>query len=74
MRSGRTAQHGIDQRFYRRKYDATKMLATFGSTLRSEVELERPRAHLVGAVEETLQPTHVSLWRRPPERRGRPRT
>ncbi len=67
-------QNGIDQRFYRRTYDAAKMLATFEATLRSEVELERLRAHLVGAVEETLQPTHVSLWRRPLERRGRPRT
>ncbi len=67
-------QNRIDQRFYRRTYDAAKMLATFEATLRSEVELERLREHLVAAVEETMQPEHVSLWLRPPERRGRPRT
>ena len=67
-------QNGIDQRFYRRKFDAAKMLATFEATLRSEVELGHLRAHLVAAIEGTLQPEHVSLWLRPPERRGLPRT
>ncbi|HEY6408813.1 MAG TPA: hypothetical protein VIY29_15235 [Ktedonobacteraceae bacterium] len=60
-------QRVIDRRFYRRKYDAAKILATFSTTLRNEVDLEHLREQLLGIVEETMQPSHVSLWLRPPE-------
>ena len=35
----RRLQRGIDQRFYRRKYNVEKTLATFSATLRQEVNL-----------------------------------
>jgi len=52
----------IDRRFYRRKYNAARTLAAFSATLRSEVELNELREHLIGVVQETVQPAHVSLW------------
>jgi hypothetical protein len=57
----------IDRRFYRSKYDAQKTLSAFGTTLRQEVDLAELRQRLVKVVEETMQPSHVSLWLRSPE-------
>jgi hypothetical protein len=61
-------QQVIDHRFYRRKYDAVKVVEAFSTTLRNEVDLNQLREHLISVVQETMQPTHVSLWVRPPER------
>jgi hypothetical protein len=57
----------IDRRFYRRKYDAAQALAAFSATLRNQVDLNQLSEQLVAVVEETMQPTFVSLWLRPPE-------
>ena len=58
----RRTQFVIDRRFYRRKYDATRTLAAFSATLRNQVDLDQLNEQLLEVVEETLQPTHVSLW------------
>ena len=55
-------QRWIEQRFYRRKYDAQQVLARFSASVRDEVNLSRLHDDLVEAVNETMQPTHVSLW------------
>lgn len=64
----RRIQKIIDKRFYRRQYDAAKVIETFSDTLRNEMDLNTLREHLVAVVEETMQPAHVSLWLRSPQR------
>jgi hypothetical protein len=58
----RRVQTTIDRRFYRRKYNAARTLATFGVTVRDEVELDKLTSELLNVVNATMQPKSVSLW------------
>lgn len=59
-------QRGIDRRFFRRRYDATKTLTAFGQTMRNEMDLGRLTHHLLATVERTMEPAQISLWLAPP--------
>lgn len=58
----RRLQYTIDRRFYRQKYNAARVIERFGSDLRNETNLAQLGEQLVGVVQETMQPDHVSLW------------
>jgi hypothetical protein len=68
----RRIQETIDQRFYRRKYNAQKTLESFSAIARNEVELEKLTDKLLSTLEETMQPTHISIWLREPAQEGYP--
>ena len=61
----RRVQSFIDRRFYRRKYDARKILEAFSAKLRDETDLDTLNDELVRVVSVTIQPAHAGLWLRP---------
>jgi len=58
----RRVQDDINRRFYRRRYDAEKILNRFSNQLRSEVDIDKITANLLSAVKETMEPQSLSLW------------
>jgi hypothetical protein len=61
----RRIQQVVDQRFNRRKYNATRTIEAFSTRLRDELDLDTLSAELLAVVEQTVQPTAASLWLRP---------
>jgi hypothetical protein len=57
----RRMQSRVDRRFYRRKYDAIRLIQEFGRSERDEVDLDVLIDKLTTVVQESIQPTHVSL-------------
>ena len=57
----------VDRRFFRRRYNATKTIESFGSRLRQETDLDSLRTELLGLVADTMQPASLSLWLRRPQ-------
>jgi hypothetical protein len=61
----RRTQVVVDRRFNRRKYDAAETIQAFSTRLRDQIDLDTLAAELIAVVDQTMEPTRVSLWLRP---------
>jgi hypothetical protein len=61
----RRVQAAVDRRFNRRRHDAVRIIAAFGTRLRDQVDLDVLHTELLAVVDQTMQPTRASLWLRP---------
>lgn len=62
----RRIQAVVDRRFYRSRYDASKVVAGFMTRLRDEVELDHLTDELGASIRTALRPASVSVWLRGP--------
>jgi MFS family permease len=62
----RRIQQAVDRRFNRRKYNTAKTIDAFSTRLRDQVDLDTLSTELLAVVDQTMEPTRVSLWLRPP--------
>ena len=61
----RRAQEVIDRRFYRQKFDAARMLASFSDSLRDNLDLEGIKTDLHQVIQSTFRPVSQVIWLRP---------
>jgi hypothetical protein len=58
----RRVQRIVDRRFNRARYDADRTVSAFAARLQDAVDPAAVEADLLGAVQHSLEPAHVSLW------------
>jgi hypothetical protein len=61
----RRIQQAVDRRFNRRNYNAAKIIEAYSVRLRDQIDLDTLTTELLAVVDQTMEPTQVSLWLRP---------
>jgi hypothetical protein len=61
----RRIQQAVDRRFNRRKYHAAQTIEAYSVRLRDQLDLDTLSAELLAVVDQTMEPTQVSVWLRP---------
>jgi hypothetical protein len=61
----RRIQAVVDRRFNRRKYNTAQTVQAFSTRLRDQVDLDTLSTELLAVVDQTMEPTRISLWLRP---------
>ena len=61
----RRIQAVVDRRFNRRRYNAARTIEAFSGRLRDQIDLDTLSSEVLGVVDQTMEPTRVSLWLRP---------
>src|SRR5215207_6940381 len=62
----RRIQAAVDRRFNRRRHNTAQRIAAFGDRLHQQLDLDSVTVELLAVADQTMQPTQVSLWLRPP--------
>jgi MFS family permease len=62
----RRIQIVVDRRFNRRKYNTARTIQAFSTRLRDQIDLDTLSTELLAVVDQTMEPTRVSFWLRPP--------
>jgi serine phosphatase RsbU (regulator of sigma subunit) len=58
----RKLQSLVDRYFFRRRYDASRMLEDFSARLREQIDLEELSGEMLTIVADTIMPAGVSVW------------
>jgi hypothetical protein len=58
----RRVQRVVDRRFNRARYDADQTVAAFAARLKDAVDVDAVQADLATAVQQALEPAHISVW------------
>lgn len=56
--------HAVDHRFNRSRYDAERVLNTFGERLKDQIDQDRIVEDSIAVIQRTIQPSAIGFWMR----------